>query len=299
MKADWPALVYDDWKDTYATVHMWTQIVGKVCLALTPTVNHFWNVAFAVRPSGLVTPSMTYGDRAFSVVFNFLEDRLEIHCSDGQTRRMTLDPMTVEEFYGRFMGELWVLGMEVKIWPVPVEIENPIPFKEDETHGAYDREQIRAWWRAMLGAKGVMDRFRCGFVGKGSPVQFFWGSFDMAVSRFSGRPAPAQPERGPIYAEAYSHEVISHGFWPGSGPLKEAAFYAYAAPEPAGFAQAKIPAPAYYHDELKEFILPYEAVRTAASPEDVLTRFLQTTYDAAADLAHWNRAELDRATPAA
>ncbi|AIE85863.1 hypothetical protein OP10G_2495 [Fimbriimonas ginsengisoli Gsoil 348] len=283
------------WADTYATLHMWTQIVGKVCLALTPRSNHYWNIAFQVGASGLITPVMPYGDRSFSVIFNFLEDNLEIHCSDGGLRRLKLEPMSVATFYRRFKVELRSMGIEVKIWPMPVEIPNPIRFTDDEMHASYNDDQVRAWWRAMLAMKPVMEEFRCEFVGKCSPVHFFWGSFDLAVTRFSGHRAPPKPEMGDMYAEAYSHEVISHGFWPGSGPVHEAAFYAYAVPEPAGFATASIePSAAYYHSELHEYILPYEAVRTASSPEATLLAFLRTTYNAGADLGNWDRKELER-----
>jgi hypothetical protein len=297
MTTDWPALPLDAWKSTYETLHMWTQIVGKVCLALTPRSNHFWNIAFHVSAPGLVTPVMTYGGRSFSVVFNFLDDALEIRCSDGGVRTIRLEPMSVATFYGKFIGELSSMGIEAKIWPMPVEIPNPIRFTLDEVHTPYDGNSVRAWWAAMLAMKPVLEGFRCEFIGKCSPVHFFWGSFDLAVTRFSGRRAPARSEMGAMYGEAYSHEVVSHGFWPGSGPVREAAFYAYAVPEPAGFAKAKIePAAAYYHQELREFILPYEAVRSAPSPERELEAFLNTTYDAGANLAKWNRAELERST---
>ena len=295
MNADWPELRLDQWKDTYETLHMWTQIVGKVCLALTHESNHYWNIGFHIEASGLVTPLLSYGARSFTVRFNFLEDRLEIHCSDGGTREIKLEPMSVATFYHRFMAELTSMGVEVKIWTMPVEVPNPVRFTNDHEHASYDGDQVRAWWHATLAMKTVMEEFRCDFVGKCSPVHFFWGSFDLAVTRFSGRRAPAKPEMGAMYAEAYSHEVISHGFWPGSGPVQEAAFYAYSVPEPVGFPTAAIePTAAYHHDELHEFILPYEAVRTSPSPEAALAAFLRTTYDAGANLGNWDRGALER-----
>ncbi len=235
----WPALPLDVWRDTYATLHMWTQIVGKLCLALTPR--------------------------------------------------------TVADFYRLVMETLHRMGVDAKIWTMPVEIPDPIRFEADTTHRSYDRAQASAFWQALVAMTPVFERFRCGFVGKCSPVHFFWGSFDLAVTRFSGRRAPVRAGADAITVEAYSHEVISHGFWPGSGAIQEPAFYAYAAPEPAGFKDAVIrPATAFYSKDLSEFILPYEAVRTAASPEKELTAFFESTYDLAVDLAKWNRADLER-----
>jgi hypothetical protein len=274
---------------------MWTQIVGKVCLRLSPPANHFWNIAFHIDARGLVTPLLPYQGRPFAVRFDFIDHRLEILCSDGDARLMPLAPMTVAEFYGRFRRELDSMGIHVPIWSMPVEVPDPIRFTDDVVHDEYEPQQAHAFWQALLSMKPVFDEFRGCFVGKCSPVHFFWGSFDLAVTRFSGRRAPARPEMGAMYAEAYSYEVISHGFWPGSGPVQEAAFYAYAVPAPEGFRRASVsPASAYYHDQLGEFVLPYEAVRTAGSPEAELRSFLESTYSAAADLAGWNRSELER-----
>jgi hypothetical protein len=295
VNQNWPEISFEAWKGTYATVHMWTQIVGKICLKLTPLTNHYWNIAFHVDARGLSTPMLPYADRPFSIRFNFVDHRLEILCSDGGARSFPLEPMSVADFYTRIMAELAAMGIVVKIWTMPVEIQNPIRFTEDTVHDAYDPHQIHAFWRALVAMKPVFEEFRCGFVGKCSPVHFFWGSFDLAVTRFSGNKAPAKPEMGAMYGEAYSHEVISHGFWPGSGPLLEAAFYAYSVPAGEGFPDAKVePRSAYFHKELGEFILPYEAVRTAPSPGDELRSFLQSTYDAAANLARWDRANLER-----
>jgi uncharacterized protein DUF5996 len=295
MSDYWPALPLEEWRDTYATVHMWSQIVGKICLKLAPPTNHYWGIAFHLDARGFMTPLLPYEDRAFAIRFNFIDRQLEILCSDGGLRHIALGPMTVVDFYHQLMHELHEMGIVVKIWTMPVEIPDPIRFTEDTVHHAYDADQAEAFWRALVAIKPVFEGFRCGFLGKCSPVHFFWGSFDLAVTRFSGRRAPAQPEKGAMYAEAYSHEVISHGFWPGSGPVQEAAFYAYSVPAPSGFQSASVlPGAAYFHQELGEFILPYEAVRTAASPERELRSFLESTYSAAADLADWNRAELER-----
>jgi len=291
----WPALPLDAWRDTYATLHMWTQIVGKLCLALTTRSNHFWNIAFHVTSRGLATPTLTVGDHSLTIAFDFVSHQLVFQCSDGRTGTIALEPRTVADFYARVMQTLQRMGIEAKIWTMPVEIPDPIRFEADTTHHSYDPAQASAFWQALVVMKPVFERFRCGFVGKCSPVHFFWGSFDLAVTRFSGRRAPPRPGADPVTAEAYSHEVISHGFWPGSGTIQQPAFYAYAAPEPAGFKEIEIrPAAAYYANDLAEFILPYEAVRTARSPEKELTAFFESTYDPAAHLASWNRADLER-----
>jgi hypothetical protein len=291
----WPPLPLAGWRDTYATLHMWTQIVGKVCLALTPRTNHFWNIAFQISARGLVTPAMPIGNRALTIVFDFVDHQLEMQASDGATERIALEPRTVAEFYRLVMEALHRLGVEVRIWPMPVEVPDPIRFDRDQTHHAYDPAAAHAFWQILIATRPIFESFRCEFVGKSSPVHFFWGSFDVAVTRFSGRRAPERPGADAITRESYSHEVISHGFWPGGGAI-EAAFYAYAAPEPAGLKTAAVrPAAAFYSTELNEFILPYEAVRTSAAPADDLTAFLTSTYDAAAALAGWNRAELERA----
>ncbi|MGE5357894.1 MAG: DUF5996 family protein [Bacteroidales bacterium] len=291
----WPALPLDAWRDTYATLHMWTQIVGKTCLALTPLTNHYWNVAFHVTARGLTTPTLGSGRQACTIRFDFVDHVLAIDCSNGRSERLALAPKTVADFHREFMEALDRLGILVRIWPMPVEVPEPIRFDRDVVHRSYDRAAAGVFWQAVLALTPVLERFRAGFEGKCSPVHFFWGSFDLAVTRFSGRRAPERPGADAITREAYSHEVISHGFWPGSGPVQEAAFYAYAAPEPAGLKTAPVrPGAAYYHPELSEFILPYEAVRTAASPEGDLSAFLASTYDAAAELAGWKRAELER-----
>jgi len=295
-QGDWPTLTRD-WPDTYATLHMWTQVVGKVCLALTPLVNHFWNVTLLVGARGLTTPTIGVDGRSITLTFDFVEHHLVICSSDGRTERVALEARTVADFYQAVLSALGRLAVRVRIWATPVEVPSPIPFAQDTVHRSYDPSAAEAFWRILLAIKPVFDRFRSDFVGKCSPVHFFWGSFDLAVTRFSGRRAPARPDADRITREAYSHEVISHGFWPGSGAVTEAAFYAYAAPEPEGLKTASIkPSAAYYHRDLSEFILPYETVRSAASPTTELEGFLQSTYDAAADLARWNRSDLERRT---
>jgi uncharacterized protein DUF5996 len=289
----WPPLPLAAWRDTYATLHMWTQIVGKVCLALTPRTNHFWNIAFQISARGLVTPILPA--RTLTIAFDFVEHQLVICCADGGEERIALEPRTVAEFYRLFMDALHRLGVDVRIWPMPVEVPDPIRFDRDDTHRAYDPVAVRAFWQILVAIKPILEGFRAEFVGKCSPVHFFWGSFDVAVTRFSGRRAPERPGADPITRKAYSHEVISHGFWPGGGALTEPAFYAYAAPEPAGLKVARVqPAAASYNTDFNEFILPYEAVRTAPSPADALTAFLTSTYDAAATLAGWDRTSLER-----
>jgi hypothetical protein len=291
----WPALPLEAWRETYATLHMWTQIVGKVCLALSPRTNHFWNVAFHMTSRGLETPSLTAGERALTLAFDFVAHRLVLQCSDGASETIPLEPRTVADFHRLVMEALRRMGVVVRIWTMPVEVPDPIRFEEDTMHRSYDRAQVNAFWRALVAMKPVLEGFRSGFVGKCSPVHFFWGSFDLAVTRFSGRRAPERAGADSIMREAYSHEVISHGFWPGSGAIQQPAFYAYAAPEPAGFKDAAVrPAAAFYSRELSEFILPYEAVRTAASPAADLGAFLDSTYERAATLAEWKRADLER-----
>jgi uncharacterized protein DUF5996 len=296
----WPPLPLAAWRDTYATLHMWTQVVGKVALALTPLTNHFWNIAFQISARGLVTQAMPVGHRALTIAFDFVDHQLVMQCSDGGVERIALEPRTVAEFYRLVMEALRRLHVAVRIWPMPVEVPDPIRFDRDETHRAYDRASARAFWQILVAIKPILERFRCDFIGKSSPVHFFWGSFDVAVTRFSGRRAPERPGADSITREAYSHEVISHGFWPGGGPVAEPVFYAYAAPEPTGLKTAAVrPAAAFYSTELNEFLLPYDAVRTAPSPSGDLMAFLTSTYDVAATLAGWNRADLERkAVPA-
>ena len=290
----WPALPYEAWKDTYATLHMWTQIVGKVALALTPPLNHSWGIAFQVTPRGLTTRPLRHDARTFTVEFDFVDHRLVVTASDGEERSLRLEPRTVADFHRAVMALLSDMRLDVKIWPVPVELPSPgIRFDEDVVHRSYDPIYANRCWRIFAQVEEVLTRARCSFVGKCSPAHFFWGGFDLAVTRFSGRRAPAR--EGPAFMrEAYSHEVISHGFWPGSGPLLEPAFYAYAVPEPAGFREARArPDAAFYHRDLGEFILPYEAVRTAASPERAILEFVTSTYEPGANLGGWDRAALE------
>jgi Family of unknown function (DUF5996) len=291
----WPALPYADWKDTYATLHMWAQIVGKVALARAPPLNHSWSVAMEVTPRGLSTRTLPYGDRTFSIQFDFIDHQLIVRASDDDTRSMALQPRTVADFYRELMALLAGMGLPVKIWPMPVEIPAPIRFDLDTVHRSYDPASANRCWRILSQAARVLTQSRCEFIGKCSPVHFFWGSFDLAVTRFSGRRAP--PREGPGFMrEAYSHEVISHGFWPGNDALPEPAFYFYAAPEPPGLKDARVqPEAAYYTLDLGEFVLPYEAVRRAASPDQAILAFVASTYDQAARLAGWDREALDRA----
>ena len=291
----WPALPLESWRDTYATLHRWTQIVGKICLARTPRLNHFWNVAFQVTPRGLATPCMVHRDRAFGIVFDFVDHRLVID-SAAETRSIPLEPRTVADMYRRILDTLRDMDLPVRIWSTPVEIpEPPVRFEDDVEHRAYDPASARAFWRILVASRPVFEDFRGEFLGKSSPVHFFWGGFDLASTRFSGRRAPERPGADAVQRESYSHEVISHGFWPGGGTMTEPVFYAYAAPEPEGFRAAPVePAAAYWSSEWSEFFLPYEAVRTSASPERDLMAFLRSTYARGADLGRWNRAELER-----
>jgi hypothetical protein len=294
----WPDLPYDAWKDTYATLHMWMQIVGKVALARTLPLNHSWGVAFQVTPRGLSTRPLPHGARTFTMEFDFVDHRLVTRASDGQERSLRLEPRTVADFYRAVLALLSDMGLDVKIWPVPVELPTPgVRFDEDTVHRSYDAEAVGRLWRILRQVEEVLSAARCSFVGKCSPTHFFWGAFDLAVTRFSGRPAP--PREGPAFMrEAYSHEVISHGFWPGSGALLEPAFYAYAVPEPAGFRDARaLPDAAYYHRELGEFILPYAAVRTADEPEAAIRAFVESTYENAATRAGWDRPALEKGAP--
>jgi hypothetical protein len=283
----WPPLPYEAWKDTYATLHMWTQVVGKVALALAAPLNHSWAVALQLTPRGLSTRRLVNGARSFTM-------EIEVRASDGMERRVALKPRTVADFYREVMTVLGAMGLGVSVWPMPVEIPSPIRFDEDTVHGSYDPGYANRWWRILMQIEDVLTRSRRDFVGKCSPTHFFWGSFDLAVTRFSGRLAP--PREGPAFMrDAYSHEVISHGFWPGSAPDFVPSFYAYAVPEPDGLKTAAVqPEAAYYHLELNEFVLPYDAVRAAASPERAILAFVESTYERAADLAGWDR-QLTRA----
>lgn len=298
--SDWPALPpLSEWRETFDTVHLWTQIVGKIRLAQAPFINHWWGTTLYVTARGLTTLAMPCGSRSFQIDFDFIDHTLRIDTSDGLQRRFALAPMSVADFYGILMEALRELNLNVTIWPVPVELEEVIPFEHDAMHASYDAEAVLRLWRALGHVNRVFIDFRARFLGKVSPVHFFWGSFDLAVTRFSGRPAPSHPGGMPnvsdaVMIEAYSHEVSSAGFWPGAG-LGEAAFYSYAYPEPDGFRTRVVePEAAYFHNELREFILPYEAVRANPNPDGVLLTFLQSTYEAAADLALWNRAALER-----
>ena len=290
----WPALSLASWKDTYATLHMWTQGVGKVRLRLTPLVNHWWNVPFYVTARGLTTSRIPYGQRAFELWFDFIEHRLGLETSDGIVKTLRLAPQSVAEFYGGFMAMLRSAGIEVKIWRMPVEIPDPIAFDQDQVHRSYDPEAVEKFWRILLSVDAVLTQFRSEFIGKSSPVHFFWGSFDLAVTRFSGRRAPERPGADAVTREAYSHEVSSVGFWPGGAGV-EAAFYSYAAPEPQGFKEAAVrPSAAHYEKSLGEFLLLYEDVRRASSPTAALLEFCQSTYEAAANLGNWDRKALER-----
>ncbi len=293
----WPALPLAAWQETYATLHMWTQIVGKVRLALSPPINHWWAVALYVTPRGLTTSAIPYGARTFAVSFDFLDHTLWVRTSDGRNRAMALYPRAVADFYREFMALLHALGIAVAINTLPQEVTDPIPCDEDHQHASYDADAVTRWWRVLAQSDRVLQRFRAEFIGKCSPVHFFWGSFDLAVTRFSGRRAPARPGADRMTREAYSHEVSSCGFWPGTpgGPVAEPAYYAYMVPAPPGFATAAVgPASALYSEALGEFILPYEAVRTAADPDAALLHFARSTYAAGAALAGWDRAALER-----
>jgi len=290
-----PALPFDSWKETQATLHMWMQVVGKVRMKLTPLVNHWWNVPFYMTARGMSTSAMPYNQRTIEVQFDFIEHKLTITTSEARVVTMPLAAQSVADFYKTFLSALAELGVIVNIWTTPCELANPIPFEEDRTHASYDPQAVHKFWRILTWVDQVFKEFRAGFQGKDSPVHFFWGSFDLAVTRFSGRPAPERPGADSITREAYSHEVSSAGFWPGGGDIAGPAFYSYAAPEPAGFAQQRVrPEKAFYHPQLKEFLLMYDDVRNAASPKAALMEFLQSTYDAAADLAKWDRKSLER-----
>jgi len=296
----WPGLPLDAWRDTYATLHLWLQIVGKVRLAQSPWVNHSWHATLYVTPTGLTTSSIHYGTRTFQIGFNFLDHRLTVESSDGGRRALALEPMSVAAFYRCLMDAMGELDLRVKIHGRPSEIADGIPFNQDEIHRAYDAEYANRFWRTLVQADRVLNEFRAAFLGKCSPVHLFWGGPDLAVTRFSGRPAPQHPGGIPnlpdwVTREAYSHEVSSCGFWPGGGPIPFSAYYSYAYPEPAGFSQARVkPDLAFYSPELREFILPYDMVRQADSPDDTLLEFLQTTYETAADLGKWDRKSLER-----
>jgi len=300
---DLPALPLESWKDTLATLHMWTQVVGKVRLKLCPLVNHWWNVPLYVTARGMTTSAMPYPhaplsgtiSRTVEVRFDFIAHQFLIETSEGRVSAIALQPQSVGDFYQKFMAALAELGITVKIWTTPCEVPDPIPFEQDKLHAAYDAQAVNKFWRILVWVDQVLKEFRAGFLGKASPVHFFWGSFDLAVSRFSGRRAPERPGADSMTREGYSHELGSAGFWPGGGDIAGPAFYSYAAPEPSGFAQCRIrPAAAFYHPQLKEFLLMYDDVRTAPDPKAALLEFLQSTYDAGADLGNWDRKSLER-----
>ncbi len=291
----WPSLPLEEWKDTCATLPMWTQIVGKVRLAQTPLVNHWWNVPLYVSARGLTTTAMPHGERYFEMEFDFFDHKLQIRSSDGLSTSVNLAPKSVATFYRETMEALEYLRLPVKIWKMPVEIPDPIPFDQDEQHASYEPDYVNRLWEVLRSSERVMQEFRSRFIGKSSPVHFVWGSFDLAVTRFSGRPAPPRPDADPITREAYSHEVISHGWWPGQGPLGKPAFYSYTAPAPEGLAAAKLrPEQAFWSNDLSEYLLMYDDVRNAPDPDAALMDFLQSTYDAGADLAKWDRSSLER-----
>ncbi len=300
----WPPLPFAEWKDTAITLHMWTQIVGKIRLVLSPWTNHSWHVTLYVTSRGLTTSPIPYGSYTFEILFDFIDHQLLIDKSDGARRTIPLKPQSVAEFYRTLMKTLSDLELPVTINTMPNEIENPIPFDRDEEHRSYDREYANRFWRVLVQSDRVFKEFRSRFCGKCSPVHFFWGSFDLAVTRFSGRPAPPHPGGVPhlpdeITREAYSQEVSSLGFWPGNAAAPTPLFYSYAYPEPPGFAQAKIrPDAAFYEAKLHEFILPYDGVCSAENPDEVLLDFAQSAYDAASKLGKWDSDALEEKKPA-
>jgi Family of unknown function (DUF5996) len=301
----WSELPLSAWSETYATLHRWLQIVGKIRHAQGPALNHCWGDTLYVTARGLTTSPMPAGEQIFEIQFDFVDHRLLIQTGDGRESILPLQPQPVAAFYRRLFEELGRLGLDVRISGVPNEVADATPFAQDRTHASYDPEYANRFWRVLAQSARVFETFRARFVGKCSPVHFFWGAPDLAVTRFSGRVAPVHPGGVPglpdvVTRDAYSHEVASAGFWPGGGPVPHAAFYAYAYPEPPGFAGAKVsPDAARYNADLREFLLPYDAVRLAASPDESLLAFLQSTYDAAADLGGWNREALERRRPGA
>ncbi|MES2295889.1 MAG: DUF5996 family protein [Pseudomonadota bacterium] len=297
--AHWPPLDYPSWKDTCTTVHMWTQIVGKLRAALTPWTNHSWHVALYVSARGLTSSPIPCGKRSFQIDFDFLAHSLEIARSDGACARLPLRARTVADFYRELRAHLGTLGIDPPIHGAPNEVQVAIPFAQDRQHAAYDADAAQRFWRVLVQADRVLKQFRSGYIGKCSPVHFFWGSFDLAVTRFSGRRAPAHPGGVPhcpdwVVREAYSHELSSCGFWPGGDAFPEPMFYAYAYPEPPGFAASRVAAPARYERQLGEFVLPYAALRQTRDPDAMLLAFLEQSYTAAATLGRWERAALER-----
>ncbi len=299
MNSQWPELSYDKGKDTFDTLHMWTQIVGKIKLAVNSWHNHSWHITLHITPTGLSTLDMAHQNKNFQIDFDFIDHKLKIATSEGEYENFGLHDISVAEFYSNIFNLLKKLKIHIKIYPVPVEIVDPVPFKQDTVHSTYDEDHVKALHQALLKMKNVFTQSRGDFKGKCSPVHFFWGSFDLAVSRFSGRKAPRHPGGVPnlpdwVAVEAYSHEVASCGFWPGNDALPEAAFYAYQYPEPEGYKGAVVlPEQAYYHETLREFILPYKVVQQSHNPEGSLMDFINSTYTAGAELAGWNRSELE------
>jgi hypothetical protein len=297
MPTSWPELPYAAWNDTKETVHRWTQVIGKIKLGLTPVINHWWNVGLYASPRGLTTGTIPYGERWFDLELDFVDDYLHLRTGDGGARSFRLErSMSVADFYRNTMGMLRLEGIECHIWPVPVEImEAPIRFELDDRHRTYDKTYALRFWRIVARATEVLTKFRARFLGKASPTLFFWGTFDLDANRYSGRRAPVLPNMNIIEREAYSHEVCAAGWWPGDIRLEEPSFFSYAYPEPPGFAGAEIAVPhVYYNSTLKGFYLPYDAMRRARDPEALLLDFCQKVYETAADLAQWNRADLER-----
>lgn len=291
----WPSLPLAEWSATRDTLHMWTQIIGKVRLALSPLTNHWWEVPLYVSARGLTTSPIPYPLGIFEVEFDFIDHVLRIVTSRGETKTMNLVPKSVARFHEEFMNHLASLGIEAKVWPMPVEVPNPIRFDRDTAHDSYDPQSAHRFWRILATVDTILKEFRARFIGKASPVHFFWGSFDLAATRFSGRRAPERPGADAMTREAYSHEVSSVGWWPGNGGFDAPMFYAYAAPEPPGFRESKVrPAEAFYNAQIGEFLLPYDAVRAASNPPAALLEFAQSTYEAAANLGNWDRAALER-----
>jgi hypothetical protein len=299
----WPILSFQEWKDTYETLHMWTQVVGKIRLVQTPWINHSWHVPFYVTSRGLTTSLIPYETQAFQIDFDFIDHKLLIQVSNGKVKEMPLVPRSVADFYKELFADLAELSLDVKIHTTPNEVIKAIPFEKDFEHATYEPDHANRFWSALIQAERVLKQFRARFIGKCSPVHFFWGSFDLAVTRFSGRKAPEHPGGVPhlpdwVAREAYSHEVSSCGFWPGNDQMPQPVFYAYAYPEPDGFRTAKVsPGGAAYNSALREFILPYDDVRQSASPDGTLLEFFQSSYEAAADFGAWDRSALERAEP--
>lgn len=296
--SDWPELPWTEWQETASTLNLWFQVVGKIRLALATPLNHWWHVAFYITCRGLTTSPMPYGNRMLQIDFDFIHHQVIFQTSDGFQETLALRPMSVSDFYDKVMDKMMVLGMPIKIYTLPTEIPGAVPFEQDQQHSAYDSSYATRFWRILLQTERVATAFQSRYVGKVSPVHFFWGGFDLAVTRFSGRLAPKHDNvpgiPDAVVQSAYSHEVSSFGFWPGGSSLPEPVFYSYAYPAPPGFAKASVqPNEAYFFEPLGEFVLPYEAVRAATDPEQALWAFMQSTYEAAADLGQWNRAELE------